>query len=357
MAGEDDNKTEEATEKKLRDAVDKGNIPVSREVATFASVVGVLIVAGFLLKEGAMRLAVPLQRLLDHPGGWTLESGSDATLLLGTVLSETFGFLLPPMATLALFGIAASMSQNAPRLTVERIMPDLSRVSPGQGWKRIFAMPGFVEFGKSTLKFIGVSFIIYMLLRAEQPTFMNSMFMEPSDLPGLILAMLVRILAAVVIATLMLAAADMLWARLKWRRDLRMTRQELKEEMKQAEGDPLIRAKLRSLALDRSRRRMMAAVPRATMVIANPTHYAIALRYMREEGGAPTVVAKGKDLIALKIREIAEKNGIPVVEDKALARSMYDKVEVDKMIPPELYRAVAEVVHFVYTKQRARVSA
>ena len=96
---------------------------------------------------------------------------------------------------------------------------------------------------------------------------------------------------------------------------------------------------------------------RATLVIANPTHYAIALRYMREEGGAPTVVAKGKDLIALKIREIAEKNGIPVVEDKALARSMYDKVEVDKMIPPELYRAVAEVVHFVYTKQRARVSA
>ena len=112
-----------------------------------------------------------------------------------------------------------------------------------------------------------------------------------------------------------------------------------------------MRAKLRSLALDRSRKRMMGAVPRATMVIANPTHYAIALRYVREEGGAPTVVAKGKDLIALKIREIAEQHHIPVVEDKALARSMYDLVEVDRMIPPELYRAVAEVVHFLYARK------
>ena len=134
-----------------------------------------------------------------------------------------------------------------------------------------------------------------------------------------------------------------------------MSRQELKDEQKQAEGDPLVKARLRSLALDRSRKRMMSAVPRATLVIANPTHYAIALRYVREEGGAPLVVAKGKDLIALKIREIAKGNHIPVVEDKALARSMYDSVEVDKMIPPELYRAVAEVIHFLYAKKARQV--
>ena len=357
MSEDNENKTEEASEKKLRDSIEKGNIPVSREVATFAAILGKLIVVSFLLKEGAMRIAAILQRLMDHPGGWSLRTGSDATWLLGSVLNEMFKFVFPAMATLCLFGIGASVTQNMPRFSVDRIMPDLSRVSPGQGWGRIFSLHGQIEFLKSVFKFIGVSAIVIVFLRSEVPTYLNAMLMEPSELPELLLEMTVRLLAVVALATILLAAFDMLWTRLKWRRDLRMTRQELKDEMKQAEGDPLIRAKLRSLALDRSRRRMIAAVPRATLVIANPTHYAIALRYTREEGGAPTVVAKGKDLIALKIREIAEKNGIPVVEDKALARSMYDKVEVDKMIPPELYRAVAEVVHFVYTKQRARVSA
>jgi flagellar biosynthetic protein FlhB len=357
MSDNDENKTEEATEKKLRDSIEKGNIPVSREAATFAAVIGKLIVVSFMLKEGAMQVAVMLQRLMDHPGGWTLQSSNDATLLFGSVLSETFKFVFPIMATLCLFGVAASVTQNMPRFAIDRIQPDLSRVSPGKGFKRIFSAQGHVEFLKSTFKFLGVSAIIILLLRSEVPAFINAMFMEPNELPELVLAMTVRLLSVVALATVLLVAFDMLWTRLKWRRDLRMTRQELKDEMKQAEGDPLIRAKLRSLALDRSRRRMMAAVPRATMVIANPTHYAIALRYVREEGGAPLVLAKGQDLLALKIREIAEKNGIPVVEDKALARSMYDKVEVDKMIPPELYRAVAEVVHFVYSKKGARVSA
>jgi flagellar biosynthetic protein FlhB len=353
----EDNKTEEATEKRLRDAIEKGNIPVSREAATFASIIAILVITGFLLKEGAMRLALTLQRLVDDPGGWALENSADATALLGTVAREVFQFLLPPMATLCLFGIVASVAQNAPHIAFDRIQPDLSRISPGQGWKRIFGMQGQTEFLKSVLKFGGVTAVLFVLWRSEQSSFLNAMWTEPSALPELILAMTMRLLAALALATVLLVTADMLWARLKWRRDLRMTRQELKDEMKQAEGDPLIRAKLRSLALDRSRRRMMAAVPRATLVIANPTHYAIALRYVRDEGGAPLVLAKGKDLIALRIREIAEQHEIPVVEDKALARSMYDKVEVDKMIPPELYRAVAEVVHFVYAKKGTRMTA
>jgi flagellar biosynthetic protein FlhB len=353
----DDNKTEEATEKKLRDAVEKGDIPVSREAATFASVIGILVVTGFLVKEGGMRLAVALERLMDDPGGWSLRNSADAASLLEAIATESFRFLLPLLATLSLFGVVASMAQNPPRLAFDRIQPDASRLSPSKGWSRLFGLQGQTEFLKAVLKFGGVSAVIFILLRSEQSSFMNAMFTEPSALPDLILAMTMRLLAAVAIATILLVAADMLWARLKWRRDLRMTRQELKDELKQAEGDPLIRSKLRSLVLDRSRRRMIAAVPRATLVIANPTHYAIALRYVREEGGAPLVVAKGQDLIALKIREIAEQNQIPIVEDKALARSMYDSVEVDKMIPPELYRAVAEVVHFLHAKKTGRMTA
>ena len=129
-----------------------------------------------------------------------------------------------------------------------------------------------------------------------------------------------------------------------------MTKQEIKDEHKASEGDPLVKQRMRSLSLDRSRRRMLAAVPRATVIIANPTHYAIALRYVREEGGAPLVVAKGLDLVAIRIREIAEKAGIPVVEDKVLARSMYDVVEVDKMIPAAFYKAVAEVIHYLRSR-------
>jgi flagellar biosynthetic protein FlhB len=131
-----------------------------------------------------------------------------------------------------------------------------------------------------------------------------------------------------------------------------MTRQELKEEFKQAEGDPLVKSRLRSLARDRARHRMMAAVPRASLVIANPTHYAIALQYDREAGGAPLVVAKGADLVALKIREIAARHNVPVIEDKPLARAMYDLVEVNQWIPAEFYRAVAKILHYIYSRDR-----
>jgi flagellar biosynthesis protein FlhB len=153
-----------------------------------------------------------------------------------------------------------------------------------------------------------------------------------------------------------LVAADVLWTRFKWRSDLRMTKQEVKEEHKQAEGDPHVRARMRSIARDRARRRMIAEVPRATVVITNPTHFAIALRYVRAEGGAPVVLAKGQDLLALKIREVAEAHEIPVVEDKPLARSLYDSVEVDQHIPPHLYRAVAEIIYYLHIRNRVPLS-
>ena len=190
-----------------------------------------------------------------------------------------------------------------------------------------------------------------MLLRSAQHDVVNAMFMEPTALPVLILDMGTRLIATVAVATIVLVAADLVWSRVFWQRELRMTRQEVKDEMKQVDGDPIVKARLRSLARDRMRKRMIAAVPKATLVIANPTHYAVALRYVREEGGAPLVVAKGQDLIALKIREVATEHGIPVIEDKALARSLYKAVEVDKMIPPEFYKAVAEIVFFLFGRQ------
>jgi flagellar biosynthetic protein FlhB len=177
------------------------------------------------------------------------------------------------------------------------------------------------------------------------------MFVDAADLPSRLLALCAKAIASVMLAVVVIAGADLAWARIHWRRDQRMSRQDVKDEIKQAEGDRLIKARIRSLRLDRSRRRMLGAVPKATMVVVNPTHYAVALRYVRTEGGAPTVIAKGVDLIALKIRGIAEENQIPIIEDKPLARSLYDAVAVDNAIPPEFYRAVAELVHLIQNKR------
>jgi flagellar biosynthetic protein FlhB len=196
-----------------------------------------------------------------------------------------------------------------------------------------------------------VSVLCLLVLKTAQHDILNAMFMEPSALPGVVWIMSNRLLATVVVATVVLVAADLVWSNLFWHRELRMTRQELKDEMKQVDGDPIVKSRQRSLARDRMRKRMIAAVPRATVVITNPTHYAVALRYVREEGGAPLVVAKGQDLIALKIREVAVANGIPVIENKSLARSLYKSAEVDRMIPPEFYKAVAEIVFFLLARQ------
>ncbi|MGQ7792583.1 flagellar biosynthesis protein FlhB [Faunimonas sp. B44] len=351
---EKDSKTEEATEKKIRDSIEKGRVPVSKEVAVFASFSAVLIISGFLVEANAARLAVTLSRLLDDPAGWTLDNGADAILLWQAVFREAARFLVPIIVVLTVAGIAASMLQNAPRLVAERIKPEWSRISPSKGWSRIFGLQGQVEFAKSLFKFTAIIGVVVLVLGAEWLAMFNAMLIDPNAVPAMMLDMAIRLLSAVSIATILLVSADLVWARVQWRRDLRMTRQEVKDEYKQTEGDPIVKARLRSLALDRSRKRMIAAVPRATLVIANPTHFAVALRYVREEGGAPVVLARGQDLIALTIRRIAEENGIPVIEDKALARSLYDSTEVDRAIPAEFYRAVAEVIYFLYAKAGGR---
>lgn len=351
-----DSKTEEPTEKKLQDAAEKGNDPVSREAALFASLIALLIVLGLLVKPAVMRLLLLLQYLLDNVGQRHLENSADAQAIFLLSGSEIGLTLIPIILVLILFGLGASFAQNMPRFVLSRIAPDMSRINPMKGFGRIFSLKGFITFLKAVLELAIVSVAVIFVLRGEQGLMINLMFMRPTAMPEEMLATLLRVVASVATAMALIVAADIVWTRIRWRNDLRMTKQEVKDEAKQSEGDPAVKARLRSIALDRARRRMMAQVPRATLVIANPTHYAIAIRYVREEGGAPIVVAKGQDLIALKIREIASNAGIPVLEQKLLARSMYDLVEVDQAIPPEFYRAVAELIHFL-SRKKTRVGA
>ena len=189
------------------------------------------------------------------------------------------------------------------------------------------------------------------------PRFVAGFATDPALLPSLLRDLASDALLPLLILSLLLALADLVWSRFRWRRDLRMTKQEVKEEMKEAEGNPFIKGRIRGLARQRSSRRMLEKLPEASMVITNPTHYAVALRYRREEGGAPVVIAKGVDHMARKIREIATENQIPLIENRPLARSLYDQVEIDAQIPPEFYRAVAEIIHYLNnTGQMSRYS-
>jgi flagellar biosynthetic protein FlhB len=358
MAQDDDkeSKTEEATEKKVSDALEKGNTPFSREAPLFASMLGILIVLSLIIGPRASALTEDMSLMIDSPAGFPLTDGSDATMLLWNVALSVGRFLLPAVAVLGVAGIVASVFQNPPSLVLERIRPQWSRISPAAGWKRLFGAQGFVEFLKSVFKFGAIAVVCIILLSASRTSMINAMFSDPTQIPGAILSLSVRLVSGVCVATIVLVAVDLVWARLKWHRDLRMSRQDLKDEMKESEGDPLVKGRIRSLQRDRARRRMIAAVPRASVVIANPTHYAVALHYDRKAGGAPLVVAKGADLVALRIREIATKHGIPIVEDKPLARALHDAVEVDQFIPAEFYRAVARILYVLYSRRSHAVS-
>ncbi len=348
-----ESRTEEATEKKIGDELERGNAPFSKEATLFASVSAMLIIGAFFAQQCIAAITLLLRHLFDDAGGVRLRNGNDAIALMKLVSWDVFKVLIAPLVIFAAAGVLSSAFQNAPRLVVDRILPNFKRISLSEGWQRLHGARGYAEFSKSVLKLISIGVIVFTVLQSQQNKLVSAMPVEPEALPELILSIAMKLMSVVCIVTAALLAIDLVWSRFHWRRDMRMTRQEFKDEMKQNDGDPVRKARLRSLAQDRVRKNMIAAVPKATLVIANPTHYAIALRYVKEEGGAPLVISKGQDLIALKIRELAERHSIPIIEDKLLARSMYDSVEVDHPIPAQFYKAVAELIHYLYSKSAA----
>ncbi|WNJ91297.1 EscU/YscU/HrcU family type III secretion system export apparatus switch protein [Bosea sp. 685] len=348
-----ESKTEEASEKKIRDAIERGNTPSSKEAPIFASIAATLIASVFLIRASSGELARFLSNFLSDPAGFDISTNKNTTTLLTYVAVQASLFVGPILLLFMVFGLSASFLQHAPQFSLERISPQWSRISPGKGWSRIAGAQGLMEFGKSLAKFAAIAVTTWLILKSDKNTVVTAMLQDPSTIPELVLTIATRLLSAACVATIVIVAADLVWTQKSWRRSLRMTKQEIKDEHKQAEGDPILKSRRLSLARDRARSRMMAAVPRATMIIANPTHYAVALRYVPEEGGAPLVLAKGIDLIALKIREIAEANDIPVIEDRVLARSLHASVQIDQMIPPEFYKVVAELLCLVYARKVA----
>ncbi|MBC2771734.1 flagellar biosynthesis protein FlhB [Rhizobium sp. AQ_MP] len=353
MAEDDDkdSKTEDPTEKKLRDAIEKGNVPTSREAPLFATALGFYLYAVFFLPGAVTRLGQSLKDIFERPDQWYLGTAVDVVSLFTHLAWEIGVFLAPMLIMLILLGVSATAAQHMPYFVLERIRPQANRISIVKGWNRIFSAHGMVEFAKSIFKIVVLSVIMVFALRSDYFAVIDAMFSDPQVIFVKMAGILNKMMIIVVLATALLAIVDVFWTRYHWYEQLRMTKQEVKEEYKQAQGDPIVKARQRSIARDRARKRMIASVPRATLVITNPTHYAVALRYVREENEAPVVVAKGQDLVALKIREIARENNIPIFEDPPLARSMFAQVSVDSVIPSIFYKAVAELVHRVYASK------
>jgi len=355
-AADRDDKTEEASEKKRQDSLERGDAPVSRDVVTAAGLAGAWVAIVFVAPLQAPQATVRLGRLLEGAHAIRLHRGEDVGALLILVMREWGLPLLSLLAPLALMVIAAHVAQAKPRIVGKRLHPQWSRLSPRQGWRRLFGRQGGAQ-ALRTLARVAIAFIaVALAARALVEPVLGALARPPALIAGDLLGAVDGVLTTTLIAVTLAAAADILLSRLHWLKGLRMTRAEVKEEHRQAEGDPHVRQRQRSLRLQRARRRMIAAVPKATLVIANPTHYAIALRYVRGETAAPLVLAKGVDHLALRIRGLAEAHRIPVIEDKALARSMYDQVTVEKMIPPEFYEAVAAVVHTVNKSAAGRAA-
>jgi flagellar biosynthetic protein FlhB len=349
-----DSKTEEATEKKIRDTIEKGKLPSSKETTLFASFVAILVFAIFYARDAAVDLGMFLAMFLEKPEAWPLETETDVIELYKNVMMAIGNAVVSLLVLLVIAGIGSSVFQNMPQFIGERITPQLSRISLAKGWNRLFGVQGFVEFLKSLSKLGFACGVLVFTLSQDYRRLLAGMCTNPMEFGDVINGISVDILVSIVFVMALIATADLVWSRFHWKQELRMSKQEVKDEMKQSEGDPIVKSRLRSLARDRARNRMMTAVPRATLIIANPTHFSIALKYVRDEDAAPVVLAKGQDLVALKIREIAKEHNIPVFEDIALARSMYKQVSVDSVIPSQFYQAVAELVRIVYSKKAER---
>ena len=334
-------KTEQPTEKKLSDAREKGNVPFSRELTNFASLCAMVIVGYLYLPAMAKDMALALSGVFANINQWPLQTAGDLAGLRNQLGLKVLVLLAPVILPLLAFGLIASLAQNTPRLLANRIIPKAERVSPAKGLKRMVGRQGFREFCKALFKFSAAGLVAGLVGLAEFEFVLSRHLAAASTIPAAVHGLYLQVLAALTATAAILGTADLIWTRRDWFDDLKMTRQEIKDELKQSEGDPMVRLRARSVAQDRARRRMIAQTANATLVVANPHHFAVAMRYDRNTDAAPRVLAKGQDHVALKIRAVAEENDIPVAEDPPLARALYQKVEVDMEIPVEFYIPLA----------------
>jgi flagellar biosynthetic protein FlhB len=345
-AQDDSQKTEEPTQKRLDEAREKGDVAASREVANWFMLAGAAVVVGLILPFSAGSLSRSLAGFLEHPHAFAVDPAALARLF-GALSFDVALALALPMALLVACAAGAGLVQHGVVFTAEKLKPSLDKISPIAGARRMFSLRSVAELIKGLIKITVVAAVAWFVIEPALPY----LDVIPARGLGGGMALLhdltTRILVGVVIAMTFLALFDYFYQRFEHARKLRMSKQEIRDEYKQMEGDPQIKARLRSIRMERARQRMMQAVPDADVVITNPTHYAVALQYDQATMVAPKLIAKGIDAVALRIREKAESCDIAVIENKLLARTLYGSVDIGETIKPEHYRAVAEIIAFV----------
>ncbi|HZC57220.1 MAG TPA: flagellar biosynthesis protein FlhB [Xanthobacteraceae bacterium] len=342
---DDSEQTEDPTPRRLEQAIQRGDVVKSIEVSTWFMIGGATVALMIFAGPAAANLQNALRGLLAH--SWQIPTDGpslvDLTRSLGETLLATLGI---PLLLLALSAFAGTMIQHRIIFSFEPLKPELSKISPIAGFKRLFSKVALANFAKGFAKLALFGTVIGALLWPQRRRMGGLIDVDPALILPITRSLAMQMLGTIVAILAVVAAADYLFQYRQWYDRHKMSLREMKEEFRQTEGDPAVKGKIRQLRQARARKRMMAAVPKASVVITNPTHFAVALQYERGMT-APVCVAKGADLIAHKIREIAEAHNIPIMENPPLARALHATVEIDQEIPQEHYRAVAEIIGYV----------
>ncbi|MBF0246789.1 MAG: flagellar biosynthesis protein FlhB [Alphaproteobacteria bacterium] len=347
MADEDDSqKTEEPSERKLTKARSKGQVSSSQEVKSWSVLFGGAMSLAILAPWMMERVTLYIVGFIENAHAVTL-TVDVLPLVLSDVLLETGITLAPFFGVLVLLAIVANLSQTGLIVAPSKLKPDFGKISPLKGLKRMFSLRSVVEFLKGVIKLTVLGTVAFgMAIPLMSDIELIADFDVMSVLDRLYVVAIAIFTGAIIVMTVV-AILDFIYQKFDFMKSMRMSRQELKDEHKDTEGDPQIKARIRRLRAERAQQRMMAAVPKADVVITNPTHFAVALEYKMQEMSAPRLVAKGVDSLAFRIREVAEENKVPIVENPPLARALYASVELDEEIPVEHYQAVAEVIGYV----------
>ena len=348
MAEDDDKsqKTEHPTAKRLDEAAKKGQSAKSQEINHLF----ILSAATFVLIFFAPGLASSIARILRvfFEAPHLIPMGNNHLPdLLGTIAGQILLKLAPPILLVMVAAVAANVVQAKPIFSAENMKPKFAKVSPLKGAKKMFSPKSLVEFLKGFVKISIIGLVVFIMIWPERDALTQLMTVPLNEILMIVRRLALRILAITLVIMVVVAILDFMYQKYEHIKGLRMSKQDIKDETKQTDGDPQVKARIRTLRLERSRQRMMQAVPSADVVITNPTHYAVALQYEAKSMEAPRLVAKGVDAMALRMREIAEENGVPIVENPPIARALYAAVEVDEEIPDEHYKAVAEIIGYV----------
>ncbi|MFC1886708.1 flagellar biosynthesis protein FlhB [Thermodesulfobacteriota bacterium] len=351
--GKDQEKTEPATPKRRSEARKKGQVAVSKEVPSVIILFSALSVLFFTGSWMFWGLRGFMRNIFQNLSSMNLQANSSHQFLTG-VFEQIVSILAPVMVAVVIAGLAGNILQVGFLFTGETFVPKFSKLNPIKGMKRFVSIRSLVELLKSLLKLLLVGVIAFLMIRKELENIPGLMQMGTGEILSFICGVSIRICFYTCLVLIILAALDFAFQRWRFEKDLKMSKQEVKDELKQREGDPKIKARIRRVQIEMARRRMMEAVPDATVVITNPTHLAVALKFDVKKMLAPVVVAKGAGLIAQRIKEIAQKNNVVVVEHKPLAQALYKAVEIGALIPMELYQAVAEILAYVYRLKQMR---